>query len=304
MRWSGVRCMVVLMMAASAFAGCTRPEPWPDLEAEADAAFASLLAGRGDDGRWPPAQVPYVIEAAHAAGKDLHAWPQPVPVAHQVAWPPENASLLQALRPLLAVALAAHDGVDVDVAASQRVQDRVMAAFDGRQFGDPALLNDDAFALIVLGAAHVTWSSALDPAVDGLLANQSADGGWSWSVGGAGETDMAGLVLAGVTEAGAIHRVDRRPVLAFLDTTRSPGGGHALHPGGPPNCDSTVWAIRAHDAFGMPAPRGDWDFLVSLQRPDGSFAYTPGGPGNALCTSEAATLLAMAQAHQVVVPPR
>ena len=53
--------------------------------------------------------MPYVVEAAHAAGKDLRVWPDPVPLAQQVAWPPEEAPLLQALRPLHAIALAWHD---------------------------------------------------------------------------------------------------------------------------------------------------------------------------------------------------
>ncbi|MHB1261548.1 MAG: hypothetical protein ACYC2H_07510 [Thermoplasmatota archaeon] len=294
---TGVACLAALIVVL--LAGCARPESaWPDLGEETGASLSALLAGRDAEGRWSPGLLPYVAEAAAAAGKDLRAWPEPVPVADQVQWPADDAALLQALRPLHAAALAWHD----DPTALDRVRQRVLAGYDGVQFGEPALLNDDAFALIVLGAAELTWSEELQPAIDGLVANQSADGGWSWSVGGTGETDVTGIVLEGLVHADAVGSVDREAVLDFLGMTAVDGGGHALAAGGGPNCDSTVWAIRSYDALGMGAPPGDWEFLLGLQLEDGSFAYTPGGPANSLCTAEAATLLALAQSDQVVVP--
>lgn len=293
----GTACLAALL--AVLLSGCARPEPdGQGLGKELDRSWSALLEVRDAQGRWPSGLLPYVAEAASAAGKDLHSWPPPLPIADQVQWPADDAPLLQALRPLHAAALAGHG----DQAVAQRVRDRVLAAYDGVQFGEPALLNDDAFALIVLAAADVSWTTELRPAIHGLVANQSADGGWSWSAGAAGETDVTGLVLAGLSQAGALGEVTPEGVLAFLGTTESPGGGHALQAGGGPNCDSTVWAIRAYAALGRQAPQGDWDFLLGLQRQDGSFAYTPGGPANALCTAEAATLLALAQSGHVAVP--
>lgn len=309
MRWAALAALgSIAALLVLALSGCARPGQTSSqpsgLQDEADRALASLLAGRDAEGRWPAGQVPYVAEAAHAMGKDLRAWPEPVPVADQVAWPPDDAPLLQGLRQLHAVALSSQR----DAAALERVRERVMASFDGAQFGDRALLNDDAFALAVLGvagdAAHAASPPEVEPAVAGLIANRSADGGWSWSVGGGGETDMTGLVLAGLAAAGAVARVEPGPVLAFLASTAADGGGHALAPGGTPNCDSTVWAIRAQDILGIAAPQAAWDFLLGLQLDDGSFAYSPGGAGNALCTAEAATLLGLAQAVDVVAPRR
>jgi hypothetical protein len=297
-----VRAHAVAWLAVVVLAGCfAQPpdDPTKDYAPLLATAIDALAAQRDAQGLWPAGQVPYVVEAASAAGLDLDGWLQPVPVAQQVAWPAENASFLASLRPLYAVALVAA-GVG-DEARLAQVRDRVMAGFDGQQFGDQQLLNDDAFALIVLGAAQVAWSSELEPAIAHLLENQTSEGGWSWAVGGRAETDMTGIVLRGLVEAGAIHRVEAGPVLAFLETTRGTEGGYALSPGGQSNCDSTVWGIRTKEALGLADDDAPWRFLFGLQVA-GGYAYIPGGPPNALCTAEAATLLGLVVDHQVQMP--
>lgn len=282
-------------------AGCTGVQDTrTDLGPELDAALDHLLSLRDAQGRWPPGLVPLVVDAAAAARKDLQAWPEPVPLAQQVAWPDEGLGFLPSLRPLHAVAqVAAAAG---DEPQLMRVRERVLAGSDGQQFGDPALLNDDAFALLVLGRAGLARASDIGRSVDHLLANRSADGGWSWAVGGAGETDMTGMVLAGVSEAGQIHRVEPRGVLDFLATTRTAGGGHSLMAGGEANCDSTVWAIRAQGRLALAAEPAAWEYLLGLQRDDGGFAYAAGGDANTLCTAEAAVLLGMAVHREVPLP--
>ena len=52
----------------------------------------------------------------------------------------------------------------------------------------------------------------------------------------------------------------------------------------------------------MTADEAAWRFLLDLQTADGGFAYAPSGPPNALCTSEAATLLGL-MAHGDVPSP-
>ena len=281
------------MVALALLAGCGQPPPSPPegLHADLDAAMADLAGRRDADARWPAALVPYILEAASAAGLDVHEWPAPLPVADQVGWPPANGSFLSSLRPLHAAALAA----DGDAQRLSEVRERTLAGFDGSQFGDPALLNDDAFALVVLGAAGAepaTWAQ-VGPAVRHLVDNQSATGGWPWAVGGAAETDMTGLVLHGLAQADAVRLADAEAALAFLATTRGADGGHSLRPGGEPNCDSTVWAIRSQADLGLAAPDEAWRFLAGLQTAGGGFAVTPGGPPNDLCTAEAATLLGL-----------
>jgi hypothetical protein len=244
-------------------------------------AWDWLLGQRDAEGRWSATLTPYVVEAAVAAGKDPSAWPSPVPLAQQVPWPADGATYMSALRPLHGWALLPdHGGRGADI------ERRLLAGYDGRQFGNPALLNDDAFALMTL--------AALDPAkasgrAASLAANQSADGGWSWAPGGEPETDMTGIILSVLSDAGA-GGFDANAARAFLDGTHVAGGGHAQHTGAA-NCDSTVWAMRGYRALGVPAPSDDQAFLESLQRGDGSLAYQAGGSANALCTVEAAAEL-------------
>jgi hypothetical protein len=294
---------LALSLAAMALAGCAAPGDGP---APLDGALDFLLAQR-EEGRWPAAFVPHMLEVANAANLAPWAWPEGRPLTAQFVMPPDNGSLLSTLRALYGATLVDDDGL------TQEAADRVRAAYDGRQFGDPALLNDDAFALLVLASAHADF--ATEPArsmPDALLQNQSADHGWSWHVGGAGEVDMTGIVLTALSGARshstqpapkALDRVGRDYVLHFLDGTRTPDGGHGLRAGGDAgNCDSTVWAIRSYALLGAPRPQAEWDFLLSLRNGDGGFAFQSGGPSNALCTAEVAVLLALERDGRLADP--
>lgn len=267
-----VRAAAFLMLLV-VMAGCAQPAG-----ASQGRAWDWLLHLRDADGRWPAELVPYVVEAALATGKDPSTWPSPVPMVEQMQWPADNATYIAALRPLHAWALLPeHGGRGADI------ERRLLAGYDGRQFGNPALLNDDAFALLTLAALDPMEAS--DRAAS-LAENQTAGGGWSWAPGSEPETDMTGIVLTALADARA-GGFDASRARSFLDGTHVPGGGHALRTGGSANCDSTVWALRGGRALGVPAPADDGAFLASLQRRDGGLAYLAGGAANALCTVEA-----------------
>lgn len=253
-------------------------------------AWDHLLSLRDDGGRWSEGLVPYLVEAAVAGGRDPRSWPPELPLVQQLGWPADNGSYIGSLRSLYAFALANE--------RAEEVEGRILEGFDGRQFGDPALLNDDAFALLAL---HAT-ADRDDPRWSGwtasLASNQSDDGGWSWGVGGPGETDMTGIVLDAIGQEAQAGPADSERAAVFFATTRAPDGGHALMPGDDAgNCDSTVWALRGlarvegGDGASDAERRAAWDFLLALQRDDGGFAYQPDGPANALCTAEVAALI-------------
>jgi hypothetical protein len=271
-----VRLAAVAALAASLalLGGCVHGEAGPR-----ERAWDWLLEQRDAEGRWPEAFVPYLVETAMLGGKDPASWPEDRPLAAQLPWPGEGAGYMVSLRPLYAWSLLPGHG-----GRGAEALERVLAGHDGRQFGDPALLNDDTFALLALDGLSPSGEAARYGA--SLAENQSAEGGWSWAPDGEPETDMTGMALEALAGAGA-GGLDAAAARAFLDATHAAGGGHAVHAGGEPNCDSTVWAVRGYRALGLAPPGDDAAFLRSLQRPDGAVAYRPGGAGNALCTAEA-----------------
>lgn len=267
--------LALLLLLAPALAGCAQgSQP----EGPQDRAWSWLLGQRDEGSRWQDLTVPSLVESAVASGKDPAAWPEPVPLAGQLRWPPDGEGYMDSLRPLHAWALLPGHGGRGDA-----VTQRLLAGYTSGQFGQPGQLNDDAFALLALAAIDRAQASARAGSLSG---NQSTAGGWSWAVGAAPETDMTGMAIMALARAGAAG-FDAAAARAYLDRTHAAGGGHGYHEGEGPNCDSTVWAIRGYEALGVAPPPDDRAFLRSLQRDDGSVAYRPGGVGNLLCTVEA-----------------
>lgn len=285
-----------LVVAVVLMGGCA--QHGPDLAGARDRALdhlATLPAGT---------LAPYVLEAALAGGRDPSAWPPHHPAAEQVHLPAANGTYQSLLRP--AFALSRLPGIpDRD-----DIYNRVAKGYDGRQFGDAALQNDDTFALWTLAAIVPDWH--LQPwngMADSLLANQTAAGGWSWSTTGAADTDTTGMVLSALAQLpgsnASAHLADHLAAArAFLASARAADGGYATQPGGEANCDSTVWGIRGAAVAGAPDNGTAWKALMGLQRGDGGFAYRSSDKAsNDLCTAEAATLLGDAVAGRVPGPP-
>lgn len=277
-----------------AIVGCLADVPAPmggDAAAEAEAILDWLSTLAGPNG-FDIQMAPYVVEAAWASGRNPTTWPASSPVLGDVAVP-ASGSLLQALRPLHALAVAHAPG-------AQARQERILAAFDGEQFGERALLNDDAFALLALrhdglAAGH----PAIVNASRFLLAQQ--DGGWSHAVGGQASVDVTGFVVAALHAAGRLAEADLSAVRGFLEAARD-GSGFAERPGGQANCNSSAWAVRSLALLGEPAAaEAGWTFLASLRQDDGSVAYAPGQAGNALCSAEAATAWGLRATQRLTV---
>lgn len=224
--------------------------------------------------------APYVVEVAWAAGLSPHAWPQAHPAAPGIVVPADGA-LISKLRPLYALGLSNAPGSD-------ERRTRILEAFDGQQFGHPALLNDDAFAILALIAnGEATNHPAIVAASDWLRRHQS--GGWSYSDVGPVGTDMTGIIVSALHQAGRAGDVDREAALEFVRSTRG-DAGYAETPKGAMNCDSTVWAIRTLATLGETVPPEDWRALKALRQSDGGFALRSGESSNSLCTLEVAVL--------------
>jgi hypothetical protein len=109
--------------------------------------------------------------------------------------------------------------------------------------------------------------------VRALLAAQTRAGGWSWTRGGAPDSNDTAAAVQALCAAGVAGRpVDR--ALAFLRTFQGRDGGFALTRGRPADAQSTAWAIQAFLAAGRAPGRAAFRFLAGLRRPDGSYRYS------------------------------
>jgi hypothetical protein len=279
---------VALLLAAPAEAKGVEAQRGPALD-----FLASHLQGSGP-------LAANLAEAAHANGLDLAAWPSPDdPVADHVPseFPQEPANITL-LRPLRALAFAGHPHATPDGDLTNQVLDR----FGPQGYGDRRTFNDDAYAILALRAVGFPPEDAhIQAARDHLLASQREDGGWGWTLGAPSGTDLTGLVVEALADSGGVPAEASAPALAFLATTQA-SAGFAETPGRSPNCESTVWGLRATHGLGGMVRDDDWWFLLGLQRADGGFAHLPGGASDLLCTSEAAALLGDARAGVVPGP--
>lgn len=289
MRGAPALLFLLPVLAGCAQTPATPATTWSDWN---HATLEELAAARV--GGHFPAFVTYVVEAAALGGLDPNTWPADHPVARDI--PAGGPGYLSTLRPLYARLLS--DPSNATLRAE--VVAAAMGGHSGGQFGDAGALNDDMAAMQVLTAAGSRPESGWADAVASLARNQT--GGWSWRVGGEPETDMTGLaldVLAGVS--GGLDAVDRGAALASLDAARRDDGGYGLDVEDASNCDSTVWAIRAHLALDEPVADAAWSYLASL-RTDGGWSYQPGEGRNTYCALEIATLFAVAQQAGLPVP--
>jgi energy-coupling factor transport system substrate-specific component len=106
-----------------------------------------------------------------------------------------------------------------------------------------------------------------------LLARQAASGGWSWSAGGAPDSNDTAAAIQALRSVG----VGGRPIahgLAFLRRHQNGDGGFELTQGRGSDSQSTAWAIQAFlAARARPGPAA-YRYLARMRRPDGSYRYS------------------------------
>jgi hypothetical protein len=218
----------------------------------------------------------------HAAGGDLRTWPDPATPALQFVQLPEgNGTRL--LRPAYVLALV--HGPDPGAEAVRRLR----GTFDGRQFMDAGMVNDDVWALRALRAWGVPPSDPMaGSAAAAVVAAQQPDGGWGWRTTGPSSVDMTGMALVALREAELLPAdVAGRAADYIVRAQRD--GGFGEHVGDRANCNSTVWGIRGLAAAGREAPDA-WGFLARLRDAEGGYSPEPGWHPNIFCTAEATAL--------------
>ncbi|HEX2022334.1 MAG TPA: hypothetical protein VHH36_06440, partial [Candidatus Thermoplasmatota archaeon] len=276
--------LALLVLAPLPAAGGTGDDPTA-------AALAFLASRQQADGTFQGAPATNVVEAAAQAGADPRAWPSPDRPAWDALAPYGRDDVERynsRLRLAHAVSVAGYDARDVKgedhVAA-------VWAGYDGVQFGSPATVNDDAWAILALHAAGEDMGDARDRALAQLETGRALDGGWSFSRASTrGTADVTGMVLVAKRVAAGAPVEDAR-ARAALDASRDPATGGHDDGFGRANCQSTVWAVHGYAAMGLAPPADAMAYLASLRNADGGYASAPGRASDAWCTAEVVVLL-------------
>jgi len=132
------------------------------------------------------------------------------------------------------------------------------------------LLNATIWSILAL---RQSGEGVPEPLVRSLRTAQHASGGWSWSRGGAPDTNDTAAAIQALRSVGASGRpIDR--AIAFLRRHQNRDGGFELTSGRGSDAQSTAWAIQAFVAAGRPPGTAAFRYLAGLRRPDGSYRYS------------------------------
>ena len=148
------------------------------------------------------------------------------------------------------------------------VDDSVMARL--RRHVPGVLVNETIWSVLALRAAGEQAPQAL---VQGILAAQAKGGGFSWSRGGAPDSNDTAAAIQALRAADVAGAPMRRAVAA-LRSFQTPAGGFSLTKGRDPDAQSTAWAIQGLLAAGEKPGRPPFRFLATLRRADGSYLYS------------------------------
>jgi len=132
------------------------------------------------------------------------------------------------------------------------------------------LVNADVWTIVALRQAGQPAPPAL---VRAVRAAQRPSGGWSWTRGGAPDTNDTAAAIEALRASG----ISGAPIargLAYLRARQNRDGGFALTPGRASDAQSTAWSIQAFLAAGAKAGAPAWRYLSRLRRPDGSYRYS------------------------------
>jgi hypothetical protein len=115
----------------------------------------------------------------------------------------------------------------------------IVDGFDGTQFGDEDLINDDIFALIPLGNVGYTENDEIiAKTVTFIISKQQADGSWEGSV------DITAAAIQALKSFDSISNISNALTNAgnYLANTQGGDGGWG-------NISSTSWAMQAENAL-------------------------------------------------------
>ncbi|MDO8592799.1 MAG: terpene cyclase/mutase family protein, partial [bacterium] len=152
---------------------------------------------------------------------------------------------------------------------------KITDLFDGAQFGDAELYNDDIFALLVLSkAGYAADDEMIKKTVDFIMAKQQADGSWQG-------VDMTAASIQALKPFSALDNISAAIAKArnFLSNAQGADGGYG-------NTYTTSWAMQAIASLGEDA--AGWqknnntpeNYLALSQGADGGLEKNDSFPAN------------------------
>jgi len=250
---------------------------WLRSEQEADGSIGSFAISS------------WAVMAITSAQEDPNTWNTTDTTSSVVQYLEGNVGLLSSCsdysRFILSMVAA---GIDPENIGGVNMTAKLESFYNGGQFGDPSLIDDDYWAVMALISAGVSSS---DPMIQNALsfikANQnSTDHGWSYAVGHASDVNdtaaaLMALISAGVSTSSAYVTGG----LAYMKSQQTSTGGFTSLPSGT-DAENDSWAIQAIVAAGQDPTSSSWaqngntpiDDLLTFQDVSGAFKDYTGTP--------------------------
>ena len=211
--------------------------------------------------------------------------------------PASGASATEWEREILAITAAGQSPFDF---GGKNYVLALEALANNSQIGDANLINDDMFGLLALiSAGDGSNSRVKQDALNFILANQSANGGFGWSKTSGPDIDTTAAAIqaleagkdAGLLNGGLTSAINSAK--SYLLSGQNPDGGFGYLPGETSNGSTTAWAVMALSSLGEsrePLQKAK-SFLVSTQEENGSFKWQSGFAGDTFTSSYAVLAL-------------
>lgn len=210
--------------------------------------------------------------------------------------PPTDTATTGWERDLLAVTAA---GENPFTFGGRNYVAKVQSFAASNQIGSTTLLNDDIFGILsLISAGPSANQTIISDSVNFLIANQNADYGWSFQVGGASDSNDTAVAIQalksaankGFTNTGLNDAINDG--MSSLLSLQQADGGWEYQNGFGTDGASTAWVIQALIGEDTVVTDG-LDFLASLQDPSGGVQYQSGFGADTFTSSYA--LAAFAQ---------
>ena len=260
--------------------------PYSSNDIQVDQALLWLRSRQGSNGAIGSLAVSsWAVMAITASEEDPNDWTNGG--VSIVQYLKNNAATLSSSndysRFILSMVAAGEDPTDIN---NIDLVSTLESFYDGSQFEDPALLNDDYWAVMALISAGISEDdNKIQNTVTFIKTNQNPnDHGWSWGVGSDSDVDSTAAAIMALIAADepetSIHITN---ALSYIKSKQTDSGGFDSWGFGT-SAETDAWAIQAIIAAGQDPTGTVWirngntplDDLLSFQNPDGSFNdYNP-----------------------------